>query len=543
MKSKIVIRMLVAIGIAGGITSCNKDLNRLPTNDLTSATALNSFAGYQQAATKMYAANALSGQSGNGSSDMQGFDAGSSDFLRGYWNAQVLTTDEAICAWGDATLGTTDLHIFNWTSTTGNLNNLYNRCYYIIAVCNEFIRQSSAATIASRGITGTQATEISYYAAEARFMRAYQYWVVMDLFGNPAFITENDPVGGAFLPPQKTSKDIFTYVESELKAIDGLLKPAKTNEYGRVDQAADWALLARMYLNAQTYTGAPRYTDAITYANKVISAGYTLHPVYKEMFLADNNVTSRDEMIWTLNYDGTNSQVYGGTTFLVNSSINGDMNPSAFGVSSGGWGGNRSTSNLPLLFTDISGNTDTRAMFTSHGASTKIANDTLTVFTNGLPVVKFKNITSKGLGGTLTSADGVSASTDFPVFRLAEQYLIYAEAVLRGGTGGTVPQALTYINNLRARAGATAIADLSAMENLGPQVPYNIILNERARELYWECTRRTDLIRYGLFTGSYLWPWKGGVKNGQSVDAHFNVFPLPSSVLVSDPNLKQNPGY
>jgi hypothetical protein len=247
-------------------------------------------------------------------------------------------------------------------------------------------------------------------------------------------------------------------------------------------------------------------------------------------------------MIWTLNYDGTNSQVDGGTTFLVNSAINGAMNPASFGVSGGGWGGNRSTSNLPVLFSS----TDTRAMFTWPGGSTKATNDLLTLFTDGLPVVKFKNITSAGkdsINGVPTSSDGTSASTDFAVFRLAEQYLIYAEAVLRGGSGGTMAQALTYVNALRARAKAAPIADLTVMESVGPQVQFNVILNERARELYWECTRRTDLIRYGLFTGNYTWPWKGGLQNGQAVDSHYNLFPLPSSVLTSDPNLKQNPGY
>src|SRR4051794_21215724 len=267
MKNKYLIKLAFTVLFAWTMASCNKDLNRQPTNEVTANVALTNFAGYQQLATKMYAANALSGNSGNGSSDMQGFDPGSSDFIRGYWNAQVLTTDEAINAWNDQALGTTELHTFNWTSTTGNLNNLYNRCFYIIAVCNEFIRQSDPGTLSSRGITGNDATEIGYYAAEARFIRAYQYWVLMDLFGNPAFITENDPVG-SFVPPQTTSAALFTYIEGELQAIDSLLKPVHTNEYGRVDQGADWALLARLYLNAKTYTGTERYADAITYSSK-----------------------------------------------------------------------------------------------------------------------------------------------------------------------------------------------------------------------------------------------------------------------------------
>jgi len=535
MKKNLIKTIIITILLSGAIISCNKDLNRKPTNDVTGDKALKDFTGYQALAAKVYASNALSGNSGNGSSDMQGFDGGSSDFIRELWNCQVLSTDEAINAWGDLTTGTTQMHTFQWTAQTGAPSILYARCFYIIAVCNEFIRQTSDATMASHGVTGANATEMKYYQAEARFIRAYQYWVLMDEFGSPTFINENDPIG-TFNPPQKTSAQIFTYVESELKAIDGLLKPARTNDYGRVDQSADWALLARMYLNAQTYTGTARYTDAVTYATKVINAGYTLHTNYQNLFLADNNLNN-PEVIWSINYDGTSSQLYGGTTFLINGSLNGALaDVNKYGVT-GGWGGNRSTSKLPLLFSDYTGATDKRAMFTATGASTKLANDNLGTFTDGLPVLKFKNITSTGATGSATSSDGTMCSTDFPVFRLAEQYLIYAEAVLRGGTGGSTAQALTYFNALRDRAYGNRTGEVAS-------IALQDILDERGRELYWECLRRTDLIRYGQFTGStYLWPWKGNVPSGASVDAHYNLFPLPATLLVSDPNVKQNPGY
>lgn len=532
MKNKLA---LIIILFAGVLFSCNKDLNRIPTNDVTADVALKDYAGYQSLAAKLYASNALSGNSGNGSSDMQGFDPGSSDFLREYWNCQVLSTDEAINGWGDLTTGTTPMHTMQWTPQTGAPSILYNRCFYIIAVCNEFIRQTADATMSSRSLTADQIKEMKYYQAEARFIRAFQYWVLMDLFGNPTFITENDPIG-SFIPPQKKASEIFTYVESELKAIDDLLKPAKTNEYGRVDQAADWALLARMYLNAKTYTGTERYTDAITYSSKVINAGYSLHTNYRNLFLADNNLNN-PEVIWSLNFDGTKSQIHGGTTYLVNSAINTDMaDVKVFGVT-GGWGGNRSTSKLPLLFPDYSGNTDKRAMFTATNASTKLSNDDLGTFRDGLPVVKFKNVTSAGVSGPETSADGSSCSIDFPLFRLAEQYLIYAEAVLRGGTGGNAATALGYINALRTRAGATAIA--------ASVLTTDFILDERGRELYWECFRRTDLIRYGKYTGSnYVWPWKGNAKDGVGVDAHLALFPLPATLTASMAgSITQNTGY
>ena len=123
------------------------------------------------------------------------------------------------------------------------------------------------------------------------------------------------------------------------------------------------------------------------------------------------------------------------------------------------------------------------------------------------------------------------------MFRLGEQYLIYAEAVLRGGTGGSQAQALTYVNALLERAYGNTSGDYGSLT-------LQNILDERAKELYWECFRRTDLIRYGLFTsGNYLWPWKGGVLSGTGVDDHYNLFPLPATDLNTNPNLKQNPGY
>jgi hypothetical protein len=435
------------------------------------------------------------------------------------------------------------MHTFGWNAQTGNGTFLYNRCFYVIDVCNEFIRQSSDATLASKGITGDSAKEMKYYQAEARFIRAFQYWVLMDLYGNPTFVTENDGVG-AFLPPQKTSAQIFTYVESELKAIDGLLKPAHTNDYGRVDQTAEWALLARMYLNAKTYTGTERNTDAITYASKVIGAGYSLHSKYQNLFLADNNLNN-PEVIWSLNYDGTNSMIYGGTTYLVNSAVNGTMaNVATFGIT-GGWGGNRATQNLPLLWgSNYSSTADSRAMFFCTGGSTTLANTNLGTFTDGLPVIKFKNVTSTGAYGTATSSDGTACSIDFPVFRLAEQYLIYAEAVLRGGTGGDATTALSYLNKLRYRAYGGSYGPSGIGQLYPADLTLQLILDERGRELYWECFRRTDLIRFGQYTGSnYVWPWKGNTLTGSGVDAHFALYPIPSSVITNYPGLKQNAGY
>jgi starch-binding outer membrane protein, SusD/RagB family len=518
------------------LVSCTKDLNRNPPNSVTAAEVYTTNAGCKQALAKVYGAYALTGSSGSASSDLGGIDAGTSDFVRLLWDAQELTTDEAVCAWNDP--GVPDFHNLNWTSGNVILDGLYSRSLYQITVANSFIVNTGDAAIAK--FSSSDAADIRHYHAEARFLRAYQYWILMDLFANPPFITDKDPVGTAFLPVQTNRTKLFSYVESELLNLDSsnAMVPARHNEYGRADQAAVWALLARLYLNSEVYLGAGKgkYDNAITYATKVINAGYSLDTAYRHLFMADNN-RNNPEQILSIAYDGQATQNYGGTTFIINAAIGGSMKPAFYGVPGGGWGGNRVTSSIPNLFPDQTGTQDKRSLFYTNGQSESISS--IATFTDGLAVTKFQNVnfdTTNGKARVPPNAS-VYASTDFPLFRLAEMYLIYAEAVLRGGTNGTLPQAITYFNMLRKRAYGNSngnVASLALRE----------ILDERGRELYWECFRRTDLVRYGLLTsGSLLWPWKGGVASGTNVDDHFNIFPIPSVDQAANPNLIQNKGY
>jgi len=511
--------------------SCKKDLDLRPTNDIIADQVYSTPQGYKQSFAKIYAAWALVGIKGPGSliGDLAGFDPAQSDFLRQYWNLQELTSDAATCAWPDQ--GVPDA-VYGTPGPDNNMvKGLYARCIYQITLVNEFLRESTAEKLASRNITGTAVGDIALYRAEARFLRAYQYSILMDMYGNPPFLTEADEIG-KIAPKQIKRADLFKYVESELKAIENDLAAPRTNEYGRADRAAAWTILARIYLNSEVYLGAGqgKYTDAVTYASKVIAAGYTLSDTYKNLFLTDNNLTSK-EIILTINYDGFKTQGYGGTTFLINSNIDPGMNPASFGVPGGGWSGNRTKSTLPLLFGDYSGNTDKRAMF----FGTKVANDDIAVTNDGLRITKFRNVSSTGaMGG---SQDGTFSSLDFPLLRLADAYLMYAEAVLRGGTGGSAAQALIYFNALRTRAYGNTSGNVNS-------ISLNDILNERGRELYMEGYRRTDLIRFGRYTGaSYLWPWKNGVKAGKALEDFRALLPLPSTDVIANQNLTQNPGY
>ncbi len=517
--------------IATVFSSCTKDLNRQPSNTTTVSNVYSTPLGYTQAIAKAYGAFALTSSSGPGNSDVQGVDAGTSDFVRLFWNSQELSTDEAVCAWNDP--GVPDFHNMDWGSSNLILLGLYTRSIYQITVCNDFIRNSDPSVLSGKGFAAGDVATIANYRAEARFLRAYQYWVLMDEFAKPPFITENDVVG-AFIPPQTSRADLYKYVVSELLSCDSAMVAPRQNQYGRADQAAAWALLARVYLNAGVYTGTPDWTDAITYATKVINSGYSLAPHYRNLFLADNNVNN-PEMILPIEYDGINTQNYGGTTFIINSSCGGTIPAASYGVPGGGWAGNRATVAFSSLFPTIDTTVDKRALF--YGTTSAI--DNIGTFAQGVQVGKFLNITTTGAAG---DGSGTFASTDFPLFRLAEQYLIYAEATLQGGGGGDMGQALTYINELRDRAYGSAPG--GAGEITASQLTLPFILDERGRELWWECFRRTDLIRFNEFTsGTYLWDWKGGIQSGTGVAAFYSIFPIPSNDIQANPNLIQNPGY
>ena len=520
MKNKN-IKSLAVVFLALMFTSCVKDLDVTPKdpNIVTSLTVYNTPAAYKEGLAKLYATFSVSGQQGpSGQADIAGIDEGFGNYLRQYWNVQELPTDEAVMAWNDASIK--DFHWQTWAPNDVFVSAIYSRIMYTVALCNEYIRATAGNTDA----------DIKKFHAEARFIRALAYSHAIDLFGNPPFVTEAD-APGAFFPKQTTRAELFTYIETELKAIENELGASRF-EYARADQGAAWTLLAQLYLNAKVYIGQDKNTECITYCNKVIAAGYTLTTKYANNFTADNNLST--EMIFPITCDGQHTQSYGGMTYLIHAEIGGSMSPAAFGVG-GGWGGIRTTKALVNKFADNTGATDKRAMFWSAGQKLEIAD--IGQFTDGWAITKFSNLTSTGAAAPHAHPDFVD--TDYPVFRLADVYLMYAEAVLRNGTGGSATTALGYVNALRQRAYGNTSGNITSGE-----MTLDFILDERARELYWEGHRRTDLIRYGKFTSaSYLWPWKGKVAEGAATQSYRDLYPIPSNDLGANPTLKQNTGY
>jgi len=494
--------------------SCTDDLEKLPLNSNTDDVHFTSVDAYKQSLAGAYSKMAYS------------------TFLRFYWSMQEYSTDMAVSTWNDG--GDGIYHELAWSADSPAIANVYAATLTMITLCNDFVNQSSDEVIAKRGFSGADAAEIKQFQAEARYLRAYCFWILMDCYGNPPFPTEKTLAKS--YPTQIQRADLFKYIETELKEIDPILAEPKTNELGRPDKAAAWALLSRMYLNANTYNGENRYTDAISYCNKIINAGYTLESNYAWLMLGDNHLNT-NEFIFTINYDNTNKTWYG-TNFLA---LGPAGVPASLNGMSGSWSSFRFTQQIPVLFPSITPTTDKRALFYTTGQTLEV--NKVTTSTDGYSAYKYRNVKRDGTPIPQNNSFGNLSDIDFPVFRLAEIYLTYAEAVLRGGTGGSNATALSYINKIRGRAYANDPASTSGNITSG-QLTLDFILDERARELYWETHRRTDLVRYNkLTTGTYLWAWKGGVKAGTAVDPKYNLFPIPTADLLVNPNLKQIAGF
>lgn len=513
-------------------SSCTEDLNITPKDDQTllGEDFFKNETAYKQLLAGVYANLSLTGINGPGSSNIQGLDAGTSQFGRVLLYLQTLSADQMIWSYENDP-GTREIQRNIWTAQNPLLTGMFGRTQITIAFANNFLRETTETKLSARNVSTSTRTAIKAFRAEARLLRAMSYYYMMDIFGKGAFITEDDAINST--PKQYDRAQLFTYVESELKAIETDLKDPKQNEHGRADKAVAWMILSKIYLNAEVYVGTDRYADCLDYTKKIIGGGFSLASEYGHNFMADNNSNSAvDEIIFPLISDGTFTQNYGPTTVMINGSVGSlEVNGADVGVGAGGWGGAlRLRKQFVQLFDGGAFSTDTRNTIISGSRDINISD--ISDKDTGYILKKWSNATSTGAFGS----DQTFVDTDFPLFRLADVYLMYAEAHLRGG-GGTATIAAGYLTALRTRAKNTNTitpADLNL----------DFILDERSRELHWEAHRRQDLIRFDKFTGgNYNWTWKGNGSNGISLPAHFNVYPVPSSSLASNPNLTQNTGY
>ncbi len=536
---KYIVCAAVAVLLSMGLNSCVKDLDVEPIDP-----ALQSDVTPEQLFNKCYANLAVQGNGGSdGDCDIDGIDGGFSVLYRMLWNANELTTDEAMCKWGDP--GIEPLNKNGYDASNPFLEGLYYRLYTGIAFCNQYL---TAFGDYNKTMT-----------AEIRFLRAFQFYILMDCFGNVPFTPEVS--GGK--ADQISRADLFNFVEEELLEIEPLMSEPKAKKssdegYGRADKAACWMVLARIYLNSQVYTGTAQWTKAAEYAKKVMDSDYKIlerskgnetWSAYQMLFMGDNGETDAAyEAILPILYDGLRTTSWGGSLFLMASTYDANMhgNPNdpiaTNGVSGQNWEGNRARPQLVNKFFNgieapvgeayavAKAAGDDRALFNTVDRIIDIIDNN--TFQNGFAVGKFNNFKTDGSAGH----HATHPDADIFLIRKAEAYLTYAEALTRAqGSGAAPAEAVTAINVIRSRAGA----NVKASYNL------NDILDEWSREFYFEGRRRIDLIRFGKFGGTtdYKWQWKGGDFNGRDFPEFRNIFPIPYKDITANEKLKQNPGY
>jgi starch-binding outer membrane protein, SusD/RagB family len=515
------------------LSSCTNDLDVEPKDD-DIFTVENFYAqpdAYRKAIAGVYGNMSLTGASGPLSSFLEGIDGGTSQYGRCLWYLQDLTTDQ--CVWSyENDPGTRELQRNIWTADNPIILGMFARSMVGVALANEFLKQSTPDKLSSRNITNaTELADIADFRNEARVVRALNYYHLLDMYGKAPFITEADPVNHQGV--EYNREQLFEFVESELVAVLPSLKPARTNEYGRVDQGVANMILAKLYLNAEVYIGTPMYGECAAKCNEIIAGGYTLNSQYLNNFNADNHTSP--EMIFTLQSDGNVTQNYGPTTVFVNGQVGSvELNGEDFGVGAGAWGGAiRVRKQFVQKFEGAQFANDDRNTIMAGDRPIEIAS--LTSQGQGYIIGKWSNKTSAGVAGPNTTF----VNTDFPMFRLADVYLMYAECAVRNAPNTTIGQALSYVNQLRERAnGGSTIGNI-----VQSALTLDFILDERVRELHWEGHRRQDLIRFNKFTTGYNWVWKGNAANGVSLPSHYKLFPLPTASIAANPNLRQNTGY
>ena len=489
---------------------------------------------------KVYGSLVLTGQmGGDGNPDMSQFDEGNSAFYRRIFEGNELCSDECIWTWqGDA--GIPEMTDISWNSSHGYNELAYYRLMYNVTLCNFYLEETA----------GSNDPQVLQNRAEVRFMRALYNYYFIDFYGKAPYKTIVDEA----LPVQKSREEMFAIVVQELEDIingtsgEELLDYAGDNSnYGRADKQAAKMLLARLYLNAQVYIGEEKWEDAIKYATEVIASGYyhlnttalNGYTAYEQLFMGDNgeNPNARQEIIFPIRCDGATSRSYGGSVYTI-ASTTGSGSPDQ-GLPSSQWTCNRAREAMMLKFFNAAADApvdadmptirlaahDDRAMFFS--ASRVFDTAEKTTFTSGFSILKWNNTYAQGG----TPSDVSFSDTDIPFFRLAEAYLTRAEANMRVGN---TDEAKKDINTIRSRAHAQPI------ENVSLQT----MIDEWCREFYFEGRRRSDLIRFGMFTSStYIWDWKGGSYAGIAVDEKFNLYPIPAAEISSNKNMVQNPGY
>ena len=572
----IILKTAVVGLLALGFTSCADDLN-IHSIDPKSSPSYD----VKQLLAKQYATLGVTGQTGPAGKGDLSMDEGESGFFRTVFNLEELPTDECAWAWTD-NIDIPNILGLSWTSSSQRAAWCWSRLAYDVRLYNQFIAECGEQV-------GPQVT------AEVRFLRALHYYYFLDLFHKAPFKLTND----MNLPGQKTGIELYKWIDQELTNLEDTLADMGTYDnasgFGRADKGAAYALHAQLCLNAAVYTDGQITTEAWKKAKHYcdllidIDGPYKLSDKavtdpygnewsgYEQLFMGDNdeNTNAMKEIIFPIRQDGASTQEYAGSTCLIGGSSGAGMPykntnnywtcyfarvnvlqkffadpekdmPRLTEDESKEYKDAHSTeaevisidNKLGISTKDVQKKAgDKRALFYMGigGADggkyrTLTPGKQISGFLNGASIVKWTNYRSNGGARHNDTFD----DTDIPLFRLGTIYMTRAEVEYRLGDADA---AAKDINTLRTRAGNTNLLSAASIDD-------QTLIDEWSRETYFEGRRRSDLVRFGLFTGSkYLWSFKGGVPNGTGVDSRYNIYPVPAIDVSGNPAITQNPGY
>ena len=555
---KIFIKTAMASMLCMGFVSCADELNIKSVDPLNHQTYT-----VEGLLAKQYATLGLTGQKGpDGLADISG-NEGETGFIRTVFNLEELMTDETLWAYQEND-GIAQITTMDWDKNNVRVNWAYQRLSYNINQYNFFISEQSGSLSEDK-------------IAEVRFLRALNYYYFLDLYRKAPFKDTFD----TNLPTEKSGKDLYEWLDNELTTIEPLMAEVgaynNSENFGRADRGAAYALHARLALNSEVYTDGQvkDYQKAIHYCDEIINSGkYDLSRVakngwsgYQQLFMGDNdcNPEAMKEIIFPIRQDGMKTRQYGGTTYLVSAATIAGMPYASTGDP---WKCMFARENLIEKFfpnkdipmatvNDVLDNPskeqvrakdnemgistadviakakDDRALFYMGVGSCETGKvrtinpgENITGPLNGASFVKWSNLHADGTA----QHDQNYSDTDFPVFRLAEIYLTRAEAKYRLGQDG-----LDDILKVQDRAHRASKAT---------SVNEQTLIDEWCREFFMEGRRRSDLVRFGLYTGSkYLWSFKGGAEKGAGVPSYYNIYPIPDNEIKNNPNMTQNPKY
>ena len=492
----------------------------------------------------------------------------SSKYAIEYFRMQELTTDELIIPARDGNYDdggqSRQHHHHTYTKDHTNVKDVWEWGFGGINTCNRVINIVNQSPTPANDSTKLAAL------AELKTMRSLFNFYMMDLYGNIPII-DSFPVNG--LPATKTRAQVFASIETTLKSVINNL-PEKTAAnatatYGHPTKGMAFALLAKMYINAEVYTGTQRYNDAVAMCDSVIAGkAYDLDASQATVFAPDNGPAVK-ETIFAVPYDallipGQQFTRHGIMAYLYpkygvpsNLSISMSTTPNFFDKfnlpgdeRTATWlvGKQYNNDGSPFTLT-----LKTKTLDASYPGVDKDTVWQLTItkdliMTGKKPFDLGNDYLARCMGvrsikiypDKNTTAATRNSSNDMPVFRLSDIYLMKAEAILRGAAATTVngelQTPLLLVNKIRTRVKA----------QLAVSIDLPALLDERGREFYWETWRRNDLIRFGQYETEYPIPGDvamAGYTPGMDKSPTKRIFPIPASELQLNPKLVQNPGY